>query len=65
MVAVSNYQCDLMDALYPPPKWYKTISGPRTNHLTKGARVEVLWTNYDPRAVAAKSNGEGFLFGDS
>ena len=48
MVAVSNYQCDLMDELYPPKKWTKTVSPPRTNHATKGKRVEVLWTNYDP-----------------
>lgn len=65
MVAVSNYQCDLMDELYPPPKWHKTRSGARTNHATKGIRIEVLWTNYDPQAMVIKSNGEGFLFGDS
>jgi DNA adenine methylase len=47
-VALSNYQCALMDKLYPPPRWRKTFSGPRTNHATKGTRVEVLWTNYDP-----------------
>ncbi len=49
-VAVSNYECDLMNELYPPPKWHKTASGARTNHATKGSRVEVLWTNYDPGA---------------
>ncbi len=65
MVAVSNYQCDLMDELYPPPKWHKSVSGARTNHATKGSRIEVLWTNYDPQAMVTKSNGEGFLFGDS
>lgn len=47
-VALSNYQCALMDNLYPSAKWQKTISGPRTNHATKGTRFEVLWTNYDP-----------------
>jgi len=65
MVAISNYQCDLMDELYPPPKWHKTVSSQRTNHASKGTRVEVLWTNYDPQEVATKSNDEGFLFGDS
>lgn len=65
MVAVSNYQCELIDDLYPPPKWYKTLSGARTNHATKGTRIEVLWTNYDPQATVAKSNGDGSLFGDS
>jgi DNA adenine methylase len=48
MVALSNYQCALMDRLYPAPKWRKTLSAPRTNHATKGTRIEVLWTNYDP-----------------
>lgn len=64
MVAVSNYQCDLMDELYPPPKWYKSVSGPRTNHATKGTRIEVLWTNYAPAAMA-KMNGDQLLFRDS
>jgi len=62
MVAISNYQCDLMDELYPPPKWHKTVSSQRTNQASKGTRVEVLWTNYDPQEVAIKSNDEGFLF---
>jgi DNA adenine methylase len=65
MVAVSNYQCALMDDLYPSPKWHKTRSAARTNHATKGTRIEVLWTNYDPQATVTKSNGEGFLFRDS
>ncbi len=65
MVAVSNYQCELMDELYSSPKWFKTASEARTNHATKGVRTEVLWTNYDPQAMLKKSNGEGFLFGDS
>jgi DNA adenine methylase len=51
-VAVSNYDCELMDRLYPAPKWTKFSSGPRTNHATKGQRVEVLWTNYDPTREA-------------
>ena len=50
-VAISNYDCDLMDALYPQPRWHKTRSAERTNHATKGKRTEVLWTNYDPSAV--------------
>ncbi|MBI2437487.1 MAG: DNA adenine methylase [Lentisphaerae bacterium] len=50
-VALSNYQCSLMDKLYPAPKWRKTHSGPRTNHATKGKRVEVLWTNYNPNEI--------------
>jgi DNA adenine methylase len=50
-VAVSNYDCALMNTLYPPLKWRKYVSPPRTNHATKGKRVEVLWTNYDPKAA--------------
>lgn len=65
MVAISNYECDLMNQLYPPPKWYKTVSGARTNHATKGTRVEVLWSNYDPQAISETSNDDRDLFGDS
>lgn len=65
MVAVSNYQCDLMEELYPSARWHKTLSGARTNHATKGTRIEVLWTNYDPRATVKKTHGENLLFGDS
>jgi len=50
-VAISNYDCDLMDELYPQPRWHKTRSAERTNHATKGKRTEVLWTNYDPSAI--------------
>jgi DNA adenine methylase len=68
LVAVSNYQCDLMDKLYPAKHWWKTVSPEKTNHATKGKRVEVLWTNYDPRSQAVRSNGNGnhgWLFQDS
>lgn len=64
-VAISNYPCELMDALYPAPKWNKTVSEARTNHATKGVRIEVLWTNYDPQATVNNSNGEGLLFGNT
>jgi DNA adenine methylase len=47
-VAISNYPCELMDKLYPAPKWIKTITSARTIHSTKDKRVEALWTNYDP-----------------
>lgn len=45
-VALSNYDCGLLNELYPPPKWRKLKSPPRTNHATKGQRTEVLWTNF-------------------
>ena len=54
MVAISNYDCELMRDLYPAPKWRKYESAARTIHSTKDKRVEVLWTNYDLDPSAAK-----------
>ena len=48
MAAISNYNCELMNALYPSPKWHKITGPKRIIHSTKDTRVEVLWTNYDP-----------------
>ncbi|MBZ5648247.1 MAG: DNA adenine methylase [Acidobacteriia bacterium] len=47
-VALSNYDCGLMNRLYPSKRWIKTVSSLRTIHSTKDKRREVLWTNYDP-----------------
>ncbi len=61
-VALSNYDCDLMDALYRQPEWRKIIIPERTNHATKGKRTEVLWTNYDPQGLAnRKSSSQRLL----
>ena len=49
--AISNYQCDLMDELYPAPKWRKHFSPFKTIHSTKDKRQEVLWVNYDVRKL--------------
>lgn len=66
MVAISNYPCKLMDTLYPAPKWQRIEGELRTNHATKGKRVEALWTNYDPAICTGESdNGNGHLFGNS
>lgn len=54
-VALSNYDCSLMDELYPEPKWFKNIGPEKTIHSTKDMRREVLWTNYDP-LEAIKAN---------
>lgn len=43
-VALSGYDCELMADLYP--SWVKTVDKPKTTHVTKGTRIEVLWTNY-------------------
>jgi DNA adenine methylase len=53
---ISNYDCPLMNELYPAPNWRKFANPPRTNHATKGQRVEVLWTNYDPAEVEEERN---------
>ena len=45
MVAVSGYDHPLMDNLFPPGKWFKTIGQDKTIHSTKDRRQEVLWTN--------------------
>lgn len=50
-VAISNYECNLMDELYTSSRWYKTVGPDKTNHSTKGKRQEVLWTNYDPSRI--------------
>jgi DNA adenine methylase len=55
-VAISNYDCDLMNRLYRDPKWRKIESPARTIHSTKGKRSEILWVNYEPSKL--KSNLE-------
>lgn len=57
MVAFSNYECELLEELYPASKWFKHISPPKTNHATKGTRTEVLWTNYDLDKLKAEQAG--------
>ena len=54
LVAVSNYDCQLMRKLYPTPKWRVHSSPERTIHSTKDKRVEVLWTNFDLDTDAIK-----------
>ncbi|MCE7934836.1 MAG: DNA adenine methylase [Chlorobi bacterium CHB2] len=46
LAAVSNYECELMEELYPSNKWQKIYSPERVIHSTKGVRQEVLWVNY-------------------
>ena len=49
-VAISSYHCKLMDILYAD--WYITEDDERQCNSSKGYRVEVLWTNYDPKKEA-------------
>jgi DNA adenine methylase len=48
LVALSNYECDLMEELYPSGKWTKIYAPQKTIHSTKDVRQEVLWVNYNP-----------------
>ena len=45
--AISNYECELMEELYPVSKWKKVYSLEKTIHSTKDKRQEVLWINYE------------------
>lgn len=52
MVALSNYDCKLMNELYSSSKWKKIYSPEKTIHSTKGKRQEVLWVNYDLQKIS-------------
>lgn len=58
--AISNYDCRLMDDLYPSPKWKKIYSPEKVIHSTKDTRQEVLWVNYDINKI--KSSAVSSLF---
>ncbi|MDE1827641.1 MAG: DNA adenine methylase [Candidatus Micrarchaeota archaeon] len=45
-VAISNYDCEIMNKLYPEPKWTKIVGPLKTIHSTKDTRREFLWINY-------------------
>jgi DNA adenine methylase len=47
LVAISNYESELMEELYPARKWTKIYAPEKTIHSTKDVRQEVLWINYD------------------
>jgi DNA adenine methylase len=55
-VAISNYDCDIMNDHYRLPRWYKIVGPDKTNHATKGVRQEILWTNYDPRLTVQNNS---------
>jgi DNA adenine methylase len=46
LVAISNYECDLMNELYPSKKWTKIYAPQKVIHSTKDIRQEILWVNY-------------------
>ena len=45
-VALSNYDCELMNELYPSPKWTKVYAPAKQINSTHDIRQEVLWINY-------------------
>jgi DNA adenine methylase len=55
LVAISGYECDLMNDLYPSSRWYKSVAPSKTIHSTKDKRTEILWTNYNPRTINQKT----------
>ena len=62
MVAISGYQCDLMDGLYPAPKWHKKTNT-KTNHSSKDRRTEVLWRNFhDPYKLCTWRKGSDAIW---
>lgn len=62
LVAISNYECDLMNDLYPSKKWYKQYSVEKTIHSTKDKRQEVIWLNYDINKIRHQQNKNKTLF---
>lgn len=54
-VAISNYECELMEKLYPANKWTKIYSPEKTIHSTKDIRQEVLWVNYNINELKSKN----------
>lgn len=55
LAAISNYECELMEELYPSNKWTKIFSPEKTIHSTKDVRQEVLWVNYNIEELKPKN----------
>ena len=62
LVAISNYDCDLMNDMYPSEKWFKHSSELKTIHSTKDKRQEVLWLNYDINKIRHQQRKDKTLF---
>jgi len=62
LVAISNYECELMEELYPSKKWTKIYSPEKIIHSTKDIRQEVLWVNYDLKKQNSKENFQLFAY---
>jgi len=62
LVAISNYECDLMNELYPSKKWTKIYSPEKIIHSTKDVRQEVLWVNYNVKKQSYKDSFQLFTY---
>lgn len=56
LAAISNYDCDLMEELYPESKWTKIYSPEKVIHSTKDMRQEVIWVNYKIQDLKHKNS---------
>lgn len=56
LAAISNYDCDLMEELYPVSKWTKIYSPEKVIHSTKDMRQEVIWVNYKIQDLKHKNS---------
>ena len=61
-VAISNYECELMEELYPSNKWKKFYAPEKIIHSTKSIRQEVLWINYDEKEFNVNTDNNNSLF---
>lgn len=59
-VAISNYECELMEELYPSKSWKKIFAPQKIIHSTKDIRQEVLWVNYNICEFAPKFDKNNF-----
>ena len=62
LVAISNYECELMEELYPSKKWTKVYSPEKVIHSTKDTRQEVLWINYSLKKQTSKFTPNLFMY---
>jgi DNA adenine methylase len=62
LVALSNYECELMDKLYPVKKWNKIYAPQKIIHSTKDIRQEVLWVNYNINDFYHSNGDNQFIF---
>ncbi len=52
-VAISGYQCDLMQELYGD--WQRVTAPAKHAHSVKELRTEILWANYDPSKLPKRT----------